>query len=68
MKIVHQLGGSRIAVVDVPKPHPGPGEVLVKVVASALCGSEMGLYRKDGLPFGNLGHEAAGIVEELGSA
>ena len=67
MKIVHQQGSSKIAVVDVPQPQPGPGEVLVKIIVSALCGSEMGTYRKDGLSYGNVGHEAAGIVEELGS-
>jgi propanol-preferring alcohol dehydrogenase len=66
MKLVHQQGGSKIAIVDVPKPRPGPNEVLVKTMASAVCGSEMGVYRKDGLSSGNVGHEAAGIVVELG--
>jgi propanol-preferring alcohol dehydrogenase len=66
MKLVHQQGGSKIAIVDVPQPKPGPGQVLVKTVVSALCGSEMGAYRKDGLAEGNLGHEAAGIVVEVG--
>lgn len=66
MKLVHQQGGSKIAIVDVSHPRPGPGEVLVKTVVSAVCGSEMGLYRKDGLSSGNVGHEAAGVVVELG--
>jgi threonine dehydrogenase-like Zn-dependent dehydrogenase len=66
MKIVHQQGGSKVAIVDVPTPNPGPGQVLVKTVASALCGSEMGVYRKDGLAAGNLGHEAVGVVAEIG--
>lgn len=48
-------------------PKPGSGEVLIKTAASALCGSEMGTYRKEGRPSGNLGHEAAGVVVELGS-
>ena len=66
MKIVHQQGGSKIAIVDVPQPRPGRGEVVVKTVVSALCGSEMGIYRKDGLAYGNVGHEAVGVVAELG--
>jgi len=66
MKIVHQQGGSKIAIVEIPQPHPGRGEVVVKTMVSALCGSEMGLYRKDGLASGNVGHEAVGMVTEVG--
>jgi len=35
-------------------------------VVSALCGSEMSGYRKAGYPAGNMGHEGAGLVVELG--
>jgi len=66
MKIVHQKGNSEIAIEEMAIPTPGPGEVIVKTVVSALCGSEMGTYRKEGLPAGNNGHEAAGIVAQLG--
>lgn len=66
MKLVHQKGNSEIAIVDAPMPVPGSGEVIVKTTVSALCGSELGTYRKEGLPAGNNGHEAAGIVHALG--
>lgn len=57
---------------DVEVPQPGPGEVLVKVVATGLCHSDLHVMEwPEGalpwrLPF-TLGHETAGIVAALGS-
>ena len=50
----------------VPDPVPGEGEVVVRTIRSAICGSEMSCYRGDGLAEGNPGHEGVGIVERLG--
>jgi threonine dehydrogenase-like Zn-dependent dehydrogenase len=36
-------------------------------VVSALCGSEMKDYRSNGIAGGNIGHEAAGIIEAVGA-
>jgi alcohol dehydrogenase len=47
---------------------PGPGEVLVRVKAAGLCHSDLSVINGDRprpLPMA-LGHEAAGIVEEVG--
>ncbi|MFC7489854.1 MULTISPECIES: zinc-binding dehydrogenase [unclassified Knoellia] len=47
---------------------PGPGEVLVRIVAAGLCHSDLSVVNGDRprpLPM-VLGHEAAGVVEELG--
>src|SRR5688500_8945395 len=47
---------------------PGPGEVLVKVKAAGLCHSDLSVIngnRPRPMPMA-LGHEAAGIVEEVG--
>ncbi|MDR1280271.1 MAG: zinc-binding dehydrogenase [Opitutaceae bacterium] len=67
MKILRQTGNSRLAIEDVPTPAPGQGEVLIKTAVSALCGSEMSTFRgKDGRPYGNMGHEAAGVVVAFG--
>ena len=47
---------------------PGPGEVLIKVAAAGLCHSDLSVINGDRprpMPMA-LGHEAAGIVEELG--
>lgn len=51
-------------------PHPGPGEVLVRVQACGVCGSDLflleGGFGTDRFPVVP-GHEAAGVVAELGA-
>jgi len=47
-----------VTLVDAPVPEPGAGEALVRIEASAICGSELHAN-----PGENLGHEAAGTVE-----
>ena len=57
--------GSRRSSID----PPGPGEVLVRVVASGVCHSDLWAIEHGnwGAPFPMLlGHEGAGIVEEVG--
>lgn len=57
-------GEGRITVEDAPMPEPGSGELLVRVYACALCGSDRGLWQD-----GNKttpGHETAGIVVAVG--
>ncbi|HWN81917.1 MAG TPA: alcohol dehydrogenase catalytic domain-containing protein, partial [Candidatus Udaeobacter sp.] len=50
-----------------PLPRVGPGEMLVRVEASGICGSDlMEWYRKDKVPL-VLGHEIAGVVAEVGT-
>ncbi|HEV7684238.1 MAG TPA: NAD(P)-dependent alcohol dehydrogenase [Pyrinomonadaceae bacterium] len=58
---------------EVPDPHPGPGQVVVKVAGSGLChtdftviGREQSYWKNEPPPF-TLGHEIAGWVQELGS-
>ncbi len=56
-------------VRELPIPKPGPGEVLVKVMASGLCLTDV--HIQDGVlktvkPPYTPGHELAGIVAELG--
>ena len=66
MRVVKQMGQSQAVVAERERPRPKPGEAVIKTVVSALCGSEMSGYRKAGYSTGNMGHEAAGIVVELG--
>ena len=54
---------------DVPKPVPGPGELLIKTCYAGICGSELHAYKglhKKRVPPVIMGHEISGIVEELG--
>ena len=64
MKTVRMLGNRKVEVVDVPEPTPAENEVLVKVTASALCGSEMGGYHGPDAMETNGGHEVSGVIAD----
>src|SRR3954452_5615832 len=66
MRVLKLEGKSGVSVVEMPDPVPGPGEVVVETVVSALCGSEMHSYRGAGSTTGNGGHEAAGTICAIG--
>jgi threonine dehydrogenase-like Zn-dependent dehydrogenase len=66
MKGVKLDGKGVVRIIDMPEPEPGPGEVVVATVVSAICGSEMNTYKGDGQAIGNGGHEAAGVVILVG--
>jgi len=58
-----------LEIVDLPEPAPSPGEVLVRVAACGICGSDVHGY--DGstgrrIPPIVMGHEAAGTVAACG--
>ncbi|HUC18246.1 MAG TPA: zinc-binding dehydrogenase [Acetobacteraceae bacterium] len=61
--------GSPLAIEEVDDPRPGPDEVLVKVMACGIDGTDLKLLDGFGytprLPF-IMGHEPAGIVESVG--
>jgi len=67
--VVHRFG-EPLVIEDVPVPVPGPGELLVKVVACGVCHTD--IHAADGdwpakpsLPF-IPGHEIAGVVAAVG--
>ncbi|HEX8003420.1 MAG TPA: alcohol dehydrogenase catalytic domain-containing protein [Mycobacteriales bacterium] len=52
---------------EVPEPVPGPGQVRLRVAACGVCGSDMHLRGMGILPPGYvMGHEFAGVVDEVG--
>ncbi len=63
-------------VVELPQPTPGPDEVLIRVRACGVCGSDVHMYEKDDEGYmvypGMMstpvvtGHEFSGIVEAMG--
>src|SRR4029453_8914925 len=68
--VVRAFGGP-LAIEEVPLPTPGPGEVLVKIMASGVCHTHLHARSGDwpvkpALPF-IPGHEGAGIVSALGA-
>ncbi|HEV2757556.1 MAG TPA: zinc-binding dehydrogenase [Actinomycetota bacterium] len=61
----------RVALVDVPPPEPGPGEVLIALEGCGICGSDAAVW--EGRPWfeypfdaGAPGHEGWGVVEAAG--
>lgn len=77
MKAVYFLGDRQIDIRDVPDPTPGPGEVVLEIKASGMCGTDLKYYRaKDGAGSIGLGsatgepviagHEPCGVVCAVG--
>ncbi len=62
--------GQRLELHEIPPPHPGDDDVLVRIKAAGICHSDAhyraGVSRVDRLPI-TLGHEVAGIVEAIGA-
>jgi S-(hydroxymethyl)mycothiol dehydrogenase len=67
--VVARSKGSPVSVETILVPDPGPGEALIRVQACGVCHTDLH-YREgainDEFPF-LLGHEAAGVVEAVGS-
>lgn len=64
MKAVHLLGRGRVEIAEYPLPQPQADQVLVKVVASGICGGEMHGFRGPEPLAMNQGHEVSGIVAD----
>lgn len=70
MKGVVFTGDRRAEVREFPDEHPAAGEVLLKMRASGMCGSDLHKYRESAQTVTNvdkrIGHEPCGEVVELG--
>lgn len=58
-------GGLPLRLETLELPDPRPGEVLVRLAACGICGTDVDLCRS-GAPGVILGHEGAGVVEAIG--
>jgi len=74
LKALSKLKAERgLWLVDVPKPTVGPNDVLIKITKTAICGTDLHIYKWD--PWSQktipvpmvVGHEYVGIVEQVGS-
>jgi len=69
MKAVQIQEDLSLGLVDVERPTPSAGEVLVRIHAAGVCGTDVhildGMIKPDAYPM-TIGHEAAGVVEEVG--
>lgn len=73
MQAVRLPGNSTVEHVELPRPVPGPGQVLVRMRASSICGSDIRAIYREHLGHGAeayqgvaAGHEPCGQVEEVG--
>jgi 2-desacetyl-2-hydroxyethyl bacteriochlorophyllide A dehydrogenase len=59
---------NKFSLMDVPKPEPAEDEVLIKVAAAGLCGTDIHTYRGEHPTVYPLipGHEFSGVVEAVG--
>ncbi len=72
MKSIVAHGAKDLRIEDIDLPTLGPGQVLIKMAAGGICGSDLHYYNHGG--FGpiqlkepmTLGHEVAGHIKELG--
>lgn len=64
--------GAPLVLEEMPVPQPQDGEVLVRVAACGLCGTDLHLAVEGSIPVERtpitLGHEAAGVVAGVGRA
>lgn len=67
MKVAMYYNNSDVRLEEMPRPEIGQDELLFKVMACGICGSDvLEWYRIKKAPL-VLGHEATGYVEEVGS-
>ena len=70
MRVARLHGRGDLRVADEPDPRPRPGEVLVRVTAVGICGSDLHWYDESGIGEAHLdrplvlGHEAAGVIAD----
>src|SRR5579864_7629590 len=61
-------GPNQIAVEQVPIPRPGPGEAVIRVTLTTICGTDLHILKGEYavLPGLVIGHEPVGVIHELG--
>ena len=77
MKGIVFPGDRKLEIMNFPDPTPGPGEVVLEIKASGMCGSDLKFYRAVGgassLGLGKVsgpiiaGHEPCGVVVAVGA-
>ncbi len=63
MRAVRLAGAKRLEVIELPDPEPGEGEVVLRVAAAGICGSDLSCYKTGVFSGSILGHEFSGFVD-----
>lgn len=61
-------GKNNFRIEEVEKPRPGPGEAVIRVTLTTICGTDLHIVRGEYpvAPGLVIGHEPVGVIEELG--
>ena len=59
-------GNRKASIREFPEPKAGPGEAVIQIKASGLCGTDLHRYRGEDPVMMITGHEPCGVVAELG--
>ena len=61
-------GPGHVALGERVRRHPGPGEVLLRVAGTGICGTDLHIWAGEyqSVPPLTLGHEVCGVVAEVG--
>lgn len=68
MKAIKLAEPRQVACAQIEKPVPGPGQALIRIKAAGICGSDIGAFRGSNKLVSYpriIGHELAGIIEEI---
>lgn len=68
MRAVVFRGMNDFRIEEVPRPRPGPGEAVIRITLTTICGTDLHIVRgeypvRPGLV---IGHEPVGVITELG--
>jgi L-iditol 2-dehydrogenase len=66
MKAVRVEEDGSVSVVELPIPRIGPGDALMRMIATGICGSDLLAWYVRGKAGSILGHEVAGEIVEVG--
>jgi L-iditol 2-dehydrogenase len=66
MKVAKYYGANDIRIEEMPIPEIGPGELLIRIKASGICGSDVMHWYREGRGPVVLGHEIAGEIMAVG--
>jgi len=58
--------GGRLETTEVDDPVPGPGQVVARVTACGICGSDLHIATAFGVAGTVMGHEIAGVIDQVG--
>lgn len=67
MKVGLLEGPGRLALADRPTPLAGDGELVVRMAACGVCGTDLEKLRGHYQSAGRIGHEPVGVVESVGA-